>query len=590
MQLARSVFPDDLPGRQRTLKRKIEEVRVAEMIEDRFEKREILELYLNHIYLGGGTYGVEAASRLYFGKPARDLTLAEAATLAALPRAPAYYDPRRQPERARARRDLVLGRIGEQGLVDSMEVRDARDAELAVHEGDARERSALPLGTYFIDVVRDLLEERFGEWLYQAPRHIHTTLDPVAQRAAEQELTTHLNALDGRAGGGEGALQGAVVILEASTGDVLALVGGRDPATSRYNRAVLGARQLGSAFKPFVYAAALAEGIPTSHVLMDEPFTMQLSRNDIWQPSNYDNRYEGPVSLREALVRSRNVPTVRLATEVGVSDVAETARQAGIRAPMDETPALSLGTVSTTPLELAAAYTTFATLGRTAEPRFVLRVDDEAGSALWEPSYPPASQTLDAGVAYIITDILRDAVDRGTGRGVRGAGFRGPVAGKTGTTTGATDVWFVGYTPDVVGAVWIGYDRPAPIGSSATGGGLAAPVWGRMMREVYQTRPLPPEWQPPEGVVERRIDPYTGFVLQEGCFTWGYTATSEIFLAGAVPPAACPYRGRWSEFWSRILRRGRPPQADFDSDDDDDDDEPEERRRRERFRGRGGRR
>ncbi|HSJ26125.1 MAG TPA: PBP1A family penicillin-binding protein [Longimicrobiales bacterium] len=552
MQLARNIFPRELPGSERTLKRKLQEARVAQRIESRFTKAEILEMYLNHIYFGGGAYGVEAAARLYFGKGAAELTLAESATLAALPKAPSHYDPRRHVERSQNRRDLVLELMAQQRLVDSVAVAEARATELVVRTDSERNREGVPLGFSFIDAIREMLEDRFGENLYRSRVRIHTTLDPVAQRAAERELERQLDDLSGRVRSGEGELQGSVVVMEAGTGDVLALVGARNPTTSRYNRAIHARRQVGSAFKPFVFAAALDEGIPTSQLVADVPLRMQLSRNDVWEPSNYDGTYEGDVSLRHALVRSRNIPTVRLASAVGIEDVARTAQQAGVAAPMDVTPALSLGTVAMSPLQLATAYTTFATLGRTAEPRFVVRVEDEDGRVLWQPQRRPARQGLDPAVAYIVTDILRDAVDYGTGTGVRSAGFRAPAAGKTGTTNNATDAWFVGYTPDVVGAVWIGYDRPSSLGSAATGGGFAAPVWGRIMRQVYAERPQPAQWEPPADIVHRRVDPGTGLVLQDGCEPSGGGARVEIFVASAVPATACPYRDFWSDFWNRV--------------------------------------
>jgi 1A family penicillin-binding protein len=552
MQLARNIFPRELPGTERTMKRKLQEARVAQLIERSFDKRAILEMYLNHIYFGGGAYGIEAAGRLYFGKAARELTLAEAATLAALPKAPSHYDPRREPERSRQRRDLVLTLMEQQGLVRFADAEAARVTQLAARADGARDRSGVPLGPNFIDIVRDALEDRFGEGLYRSRLRIHTTLDPVAQQAAETELESQLATLRGRVRAGEGELQGSVVIMAAATGDVLALVGSGDPTLSRYNRATHGRRQVGSAFKPFVFAAALQDGIPTSQVVLDTPLRMQLSRNDVWEPSNYDGRFEGQVSLRTALVRSRNVPTVRLANSVGIQDVARTARAAGVGAHMDETPALALGTVAMSPLQLTTAYVPFATLGRTAEPRFVVRVEDEDGRVLWEEGPRPSRQALDPAVAYIVTDILRDAVNHGTGTAVRAAGFHGAVAGKTGTTNNATDVWFVGYNPELVGTVWIGYDRPTSLGSGATGGGFAAPVWGRIMRQVYADRPAPAAWAPPPGVVARRIDPWSGLVLGEGCHPRHGGATTEIFLARYVPETVCPYRSFWTDFWGRM--------------------------------------
>ncbi|HSJ06461.1 MAG TPA: PBP1A family penicillin-binding protein, partial [Longimicrobiales bacterium] len=552
MQLARNIFPRELPGSERTFRRKLQEARVAQKIEGRFSKSAILEMYLNHIYFGGGAYGVEAASRLYFGKAARELTLAEAAVLAALPKAPTHYDPRRRPERSRERRDLVLTLMERQGLVDAAAADSARATDLAARTNGGRDRTGIPLGAYFIDVVRDALEDRFGESLYRSRLQIHTTLDPVAQRAAETELENQLKSLEGRVRRGAGELQGAMVVMEAATGDVLALVGGRDPSTSRYNRATNGRRQVGSAFKPFVFAAALDEGIPTSQLVLDAPLRMQLSRNDVWEPSNFDGIYEGEVSLRRALVRSRNIPTVRLASAVGIDDVARTARTAGVSERMDETPALALGTVAMSPLQLATAYTTFATLGRTATPQYVLRVEDESGRLLWQPERRVPRRGMDPGVAYLVTDILRDAVDYGTGTGVRAAGFRGAVAGKTGTTNNATDAWFVGYTPDLVGSVWIGYDQPSALGGAATGGGFAAPVWGRVMRQIYRERTEPEPWRVPAGVIRHRIDPYTGLVLQDGCEPRGSSAATEIFISRNVPATACPYRDFWSDFWNRV--------------------------------------
>jgi penicillin-binding protein 1A len=555
MQLARNIFPEDLPGSSRTPKRKIEEVRVARLIEDRFDKRAILEMYLNHIYFGGGAYGIDAASRLYFGKPAARLTVPEAATLAGLPKAPSHYDPRRRPEQSRARRDLVLTLMEQQALLDPADAQKARAASLTVREGaSSGSRFGVPLGAYFIDVVRDLLEERFGERLYRSRLRIYTTLDVNAQRAAERELANQLQSLQSRVRRGPGDLQGAVVVMDALSGDVMALVGGRDPVT-RYNRAILGARQLGSSFKPFVFAAALQEGVPTSQVLVDMPVSIRVSRGNVWEPSNYDGQFEGAVSLRNALVRSRNIPTVRLASDVGIADVANTARAAGVHALMDETPSLALGTVATSPLELAGAYTTFATLGHTASPRFVMRVEDEDGQLLWEPPYEPPVTGMDPRVAYIITDILQDAVTFGTGTGARSAGYYGPAAGKTGTTNDATDAWFAGYTPELVGVVWIGYDQPSSLGSAATGGGYAAPVWGRIMRQIYSERPMPDGWSPPSGLVWARVDPTSGYVLQQGCYPRNSGEATEVFLTESVPPTICPYRSFWGDLWRRISGR-----------------------------------
>jgi 1A family penicillin-binding protein len=556
MQLARNVFPRELPGNERTWRRKLLEARVAQEIEEHYTKAEILELYLNHIYFGSGAYGIEAAARRHFGKPAAELEVAEAAMLAALPKAPSHYDPRRHPERARERRDLVLSLMRDQQWIDSTAAAGALAADVDVPAERPADRSGVPLGAYFIDVVRDQLDAQFGEKIYRTGLRIHTTLDATAQRAAERELESRLTQLDRQVRAGDGPLQGAVVVMEAASGEVLALVGGRDPMVSRYNRALLAQRQVGSAFKPFVYAAAVKRGYAPSEVIMDAPYQLRLSRNDVWRPGNYDGRYDGPISMRDALVRSRNVPTVRLAEEIGLAEVVSTARAAGITGRLDETPALSLGTPSLTPLQMASAYTTFATLGTPSKPRFVLRVEDEHGNVLWEPAREATTRTLSPAVAYIVNDMLRDAVDRGTGTGVRVAGFRGAVAGKTGTTNDATDAWFVGYTTDYVGAVWIGYDRPSSLGNAATGGGFAAPVWGRVMGDVYNGRGAPEGWTRPENVIVRTVDPQSGLILANGCYARYGQATSELFIAGFEPGTVCPTTGNWlADLW-RDFRQG----------------------------------
>ena len=550
MQLARNVFPKVVPGQERTLRRKLLEARIAQEIEQTYTKEEILELYLNHIYFGGGAYGIEAAARRWFDRPARELTVEQAALLAALPKAPAHYDPRFHPDAAKARRNLVLTLMERQERLDPETAAKARETELRIRE--APPEGDDPLGAWFIDVVRSTLEERFGDDLYSGRLRIHTTMDVRAQRAAEEELRQQLTRLSSQVREGDGPLQGAVVLMDARSGDVLALVGGRDHSESRYNRAVRGFRQVGSAFKPFVFAAAIEDGVAPSQLIEDTPLRMVLSRNDVWEPRNYDGRFEGMVTMREALVRSRNVPTVRLASAVGTEHIAQVAKSTGITSRIPTEPSMALGTASMSPLELATAYTPFATLGTATHPRFITRVEDEDGTVLWQTD-AVRSQVMDAGVAYILTDILRDAVDSGTGTAVRAAGVRGPVAGKTGTTSDATDAWFVGYTPELVGTVWIGYDRPSPISSAATGGGLAAPVWGRMMARIQANRDIPAPWKRPERVIEAYIDPESGMLLADGCRSrWGY-AEREIFLRDHMPAAHCPQPRRWYDnIWGAI--------------------------------------
>ncbi|PYQ39739.1 MAG: hypothetical protein DMF77_20565 [Acidobacteria bacterium] len=560
MQLARNVFPEDLPGHERTMGRKILEVRVAQEIEDTFTKDEILEMYLNRIYFGSGARGIEAAARQYFGRGAKDLTLPQAALLAAMPKAPSHYDPRRHPKEARERRDLVLTQMAAQRRIPAAEAEAARKAPLGVVSKPRAERPDAPFAAYFVEEVRRELEDRLGDDFYGHKLRVHTTLDRTAQKAAEEELERQLRAIEGGALGRLSApryapglevaddgetpyLQGAAVALDATTGDVLAWVGGRDFLHSRFDRVKSARRQAGSAFKPFVYATAVASGRMLNQKVLDQPLQVSLGGRRSWSPKNFDGAFDGEITLRDALVRSKNVPTVRLAQDVGTHRIAELAEQAGIDPPIPEEPSMALGTVAVSPVELTAAYTAFAGLGEGVRPRFVARVEGEDGHVLWQADEPKRKHVLDAAVAYVITDALEDVLTRGTGTAVRDAGFRAPAAGKTGTTNDGADTWFVGYTPEIVAAVWMGFDRPRPIMAKATGGRLAAPVWARLMTRIYAGRKPPAPWPMPGGVVEGMVDPQTGLLLASGCAPLSGVAYKELFVQGAVPVTVCPSQG-----------------------------------------------
>jgi penicillin-binding protein 1A len=558
MQLARNVFPEQLPGGQRTYVRKLLEVRVAQEIEHAFTKDEILEMYLNHIYFGHGARGIEAAARHYFGVSARDLKVAQAALLAALPKAPSHYDPRLRPGQAKQRRDLVISLMEKQGRLPSAAAAAARQEPIKVVPESKGPQSAAPFAAWFVEEVRRELEEKLGPDLYDEKLRIHTTLDAEVQRAAQEELADQLKAVErGELGRFPGPvydeatatdedvtpyLQGAVVVLDVESGNVLAWVGGRDFRNSRFDRVRGATRQIGSAFKPFVYAAALNTGHTMSQTLSDTPLRVKLDRRRTWEPQNFDGAFEGRVTLRDALVRSRNVPTVRLATDIGYDMVARLAEDAGL-ANVPREPSMSLGTVSVSPLELAAAYTAFAGLGDAVRPRLVLKVERSDGEVLWQAERPERRRVMSPAVAYIVTDALREALSRGTGSAVVRAGFRAPAAGKTGTTNDGTDAWFVGYTPSMLAAVWIGFDQRRPIMEKATGGRLAAPVWARMMLRLKRGKSSALDWRRPPDVVEGRVDPATGMLLAPGCRPWDGTARRELFLTTNAPVTACPNEG-----------------------------------------------
>ncbi|HEX2080252.1 MAG TPA: PBP1A family penicillin-binding protein [Longimicrobium sp.] len=553
MQLARNLFPQQLPASETSVRRKVAEIKLAMEMERRFEKRHILELYLNHIYLGSGSYGVEAAARTYFGKPAKQLTYLEAATLAGLPQAPSAYDPRRHPERAERRRNVVLDAMLREGVITRAQADEGKRTPLAL----APPGGALG-APYFVEAVRRELEARFGELLYTGGLRIHTAIDPVLQRTAEQGLEEHLRQIErGTYGGFRGPsyerftaglepgqavthtpyLQGIVVAMDPATGLVRAMVGGRDFRQSQFNRATQALRQPGSAFKPFVYAAALENGRSPISGISDGPLTLTIG-NEVWSPKNYDGSYGGWTTLRSALRNSRNLATIRLGRETGIEKVRDVAARTGLQTRIPGYPSVYIGSAAVYPIDMMAAYAAFANGGWRVEPRYVVRVENHRGELLWAPA-PEPRRAVEPGIAWILTDMLREVVDRGTGYlardpGVGGLSYEIPAAGKTGTTNDATDVWFVGYTPELLAGVWLGFDNPRPIGSGATGGTLAVPVWARVMRAAYANRKPPEPWKRPPDVVMRRVS--GGRVLAEGCGG----GTPDYFAARHVPDGSCP--------------------------------------------------
>jgi len=547
MQLARNLFPDQLPARKRTLWRKVAEARVATQIEDRYTKEEILELYLNQIYFGNGAWGIEAASHEYFGKSARQLTLPEAAMLASLPRAPSRLNPRSNPEAAIKGQRIVLTRMAEQRMISAEQAEQASNTRVRIRQAETKSDVKAP---YFVDAVRRQLEEELGDAIYTDGYTVHTTLDLSMQRVVEEELRRQLTAIESGAFGrfvhGSYAylkqqndtartpyLQAAVVFMDPRSGDVRALVGGRDFADSEYNRATMAQRQTGSAFKPFVYAAAVANGVTPTTLLIDRPVRLAVDRNRFWEPKNYDGSYAGTISMRDALAYSKNVATVRLGTQVGIDRVIDMAHRAGLTGRIPSVPSVVLGTAETTPLNLAAAYSTFATLGSHADPRLVTRVVNRDGEVVWSQE-PRHARVIDPAVAYITLSMMKDVVNRGTATAVRSAGFQGPAAGKTGTTNDAADIWFIGFTPRLVGAVWIGFDQRKTVIRGATGGELAAPVWGRIMRRIAEPTG---DWVVPAGVEVVQVDA-AGNALGAGCPVSG-AVRDEYFLDGYAPITTC---------------------------------------------------
>jgi penicillin-binding protein 1A len=550
MQLARNVFPDRLT-RARTLRRKIAEMIVARRIERQFGKEQILELYLNQIYLANGHYGVEAASRGYFGRSAKDLTTAQAALLAALPKAPANYDPRRYPAQALRRRDLVLGQMAKSKLITPQEEAAARKSKLRLRPPEAE--GGAP---WFVAAVRRELHDRFGPDAETQGLRVRTTLDTLLQHAAEHELVRQIQAVEsgklGRfagkrcAGEPDDCLEGSFVALDARTGDVRALVGGRDYQLSEFDRATQARRQAGSTFKAFVWTAALQAGVPAS-ALVDTTRPMPD-----YAPADGQVPVDHQLSVREGLRISSNRAAVALGEQVGVQKVIEAARACGIEDAIPPYPASFLGAADVVPIELVAAFAPFANGGLRVAPRFIDEVSSATGAVLWsEPS--TTAQALDPAVAFLMSSLLQDVVDRGTGAAAR-AGLPPalPVLGKTGTTNGGQDVWFIGATPQLVAGVWMGFDQPRPIGAAATGGKLAAPVWARVVSTWQRGKDLPEQWRPPPGIETHQVDIRTGGLATSGCPH--EQVALEWYLPGTAPSADCSeHRGGISGFFERAF-------------------------------------
>ena len=560
-QLAKNLFltPD------RSFVRKLREAAMAVVLEARHSKDEILEAYLNEVYLGqdgsAALHGFASAARYYFGRDVGDLTLAESALLAGIIRAPNAYAPFRHPEAALARRALVLRLMHDAGLIDDEALARADAAPLGLAPPAAPMRSA----GWFVDWVA-------GSAGPAAGRALVTTLDPTLQRAAEKAVSGGIARLERdfdwlrQAAAGE-PLQAALVALDPRTGEVLAMVGGRDYRTSPYNRVVDARRQPGSAFKPVVAMAALSRAEPDggpaftlASLLPDEPLRVDTPAGP-WEPANYSRSFEGPVTLREALERSLNVPFARLGIEVGGERIVSTARRLGIESPLLPYPSLALGASEISPMELTRAYGVLAAEGYRAGLRSVLFTTDHHGGIEEVPD-TPGEQVYDPSEAYLVTSALLGVVERGTGRTLRDHGFRGDVAAKSGTTNDFRDAWFVGYTPTLVVGVWVGFDRGRPL--QIPGAGAALPIFAGFLRDAVGSGGTSGPWgsdgfDVPPGLDRVRVDPSTG--LRGG---WGCRGEPEWFLDGTAPETSCRSFGRgWRSADERLadevealLRRG----------------------------------
>lgn len=545
-QLVGNMHPDIIDRRDQSIARKLREQAAAREMEKHYTKEQILEAYLNQIGFAHGWYGIELAARHYFGKTASKLTVAEAATLAAMPKGPEIYEPVKFPARVRERRNTVLALMAQQRYITLVQARTAQASPLVT----APDYGMSGPAPYYVDVVK-IQAERAGIPVNQGGYRIYTALDPALQASAVSSLAEGLAEVEARAGyrhpktAGAGKdsdyLQGLVVAMDPTTGDVRALVGGRDYKASQFDRAIDGKRQPGSSFKPIVYAAAIADSIPPNAIVGDTAIAIPLPNGSYYRPDNSDHEFLGAITLREALARSRNVVAVQLGQEVGMDSVIALARRMGIQGTIAPYPSSAIGASAVQPLDMIASYTTFANLGTAVEPRFIHRIEDRAGNAVFTAPVRALPPAMDQRTAFVVRDMMRDVVERGTASSIRRfLPASVPVAGKTGTTNDNTDVWFIGLTPDIVAGVWLGFDTPKTITPGAAGGSLAAPIWGKMMARYYagsagrsSLERSASQWTPPIGVISGELDRVTGQLATPA--TPANRRYTEYFVEGTEP-------------------------------------------------------
>jgi 1A family penicillin-binding protein len=534
----------------RTYERKIREVLIAARLEERYSKNQILEEYLNTVYFGEGYYGVEAAARGYFGKSAADLGLEEAALLAALVRSPSSDAPSVSAPRATKRRNMVLALMRRQGFISREEQQIAQAAPIP---SGSREKSrgvfaaAGGTGLYFQEEVRRQLFHQFGsDRVLRGGLRVYSTYDPEMQHAAEQAITSRIAEIAKSRRAAE-KLQGSLVAMSPETGEVYAIVGGRDFAESSFNRATQARRQAGSAFKPIIYAAALERGYAPGTLLRDLDAPIEAAEG-AWLP-NGDHELD-EYTLRRALKVSSNRASAQLLQQLGLTTAVHYAERLGITSQLPMVPSLALGTGEVTLLELTAAYSAFATDGHVVTPRLITRVDDAAGTAIWHAEVR-RRQAIRPTTAYLMSSMLSDVITGGTAARARAAGFTLPAGGKTGTTDDYADAWFIGYTPRLLTGVWFGLDTPAPIMREGFAGTVAVPAWARFMRAA--TKGARPEWyRMPADVEKVAICRISGMRAGPGCHeaspldhdpaaeSSGFARTADTANAGVPSPPAIP--------------------------------------------------
>jgi penicillin-binding protein 1A len=547
-QLARNLFTMfDV-----SLSRKIKEAILALKIEKTYSKDEILEMYLNQIYFGSGAYGVEAASREFFGKSVRDISVAEATLLVGLAKNPRDYSPHYHLDRLIVRRKTVLRAMVATGRLTPADV-DSIEATPIVIAG---EETRGPYGAYFLEHVRRYLEQKYGaDRIYHDGLQVYTTLDPYLQRVAEDSMATHMALIEqereyeqtlesyqaavdsGNATGLPEYIQSAAIAIEPRSGYIRVMVGGRNFRHSSFNRSVQAKRQPGSAFKPFVYLTALENGYTPADIILDAPIVLDLPNGDVWKPHNFSKKFEGEISMRYALNKSINVAAVRVLLSLGPVSVISNSHKLGIKSDLQNVYSLALGTSEVDLLELTSAYATMAAGGIRAEPLAIKMIRDRNGKVL-EENAVYREEVLSPQTAFMITNMMESVINGGTGRGSRLMGFVEPAAGKTGTTDEYTDGWFIGYTPELAVGVWTGFDRKRTMGGRMTGAKASLPTWTHIINAHYRDH-SGDQFAAPEGIIHRVVCETSGAIATSKCSQ----VRREVFIEGTEPRSPCERHG-----------------------------------------------
>jgi penicillin-binding protein 1A len=519
---------------EKRFSRKIREAILAYKIEKNLTKEEILFLYLNQIYLGHGAYGVAAAAESYFGKTVEELNISEAALLAGLPQAPSKNSPYQYPQQAKKRQLYILNRMLEENLISANEAVKATQTPYVIRN---KEKPSIEKAPHFVEYIRRYVEEKYGkDALYKEGLQVFCTIDLHFQGMAQEAMEAGLKEIEKR----EKYLpadspltpEGALVCFDLETGYVRAMVGGRDFRKSQFNRVTQARRQTGSAFKPIVYASALDKGFTPASIIVDSPVVFDLGDKK-WKPKNFEGRFSGPTTLRNALTHSVNIVTVKIAQEVGIGYIKDYAKKLGISSPLHNNLSMALGSSSISLYELTKAYSVFANQGNIFKPIFIKKILDRDGNLLEENSplfyskeSPIEDQVITPETAFLMTYLLEGVVQHGTGWRARSLGR--PAAAKTGTTDQFMDAWFIGYTPELITGVWVGFDEERSLGENETGARAASPIWVSFMSKILKGKPVK-EFPIPEGIEFMKIDSKTGQVSS------GKEGILECFKEGTEP-------------------------------------------------------